>query len=341
MFLSIIIPVYNAQEYLDECLQSCLCQDIDKDDYQIICINDGSKDNSLDILRNYSERYPNIIVVNQKNSGVSAARNKGLSMAEGDYVWFVDSDDFIRQNCLRELKELSEKDYDIISFGGYAFVSGLNQEEKELLSQNKLKANKTYWGYSAFKIIKNSIIADNNLSLHPEIKYGEDEVFHNDVMEYAQKLHTLEYTNYLYRKNQTSAMNTLLLPENQIKRLESVIISMVILKNGIENGKYTKDFSQKFLQERYELVQYCFKRISTKQARKYFKLMKDQNLFLYDCPKIKKLKLPSKTIFKITYIKQHFRIWSKAFYKRSRTKIKNILPSPVVRTIKKIFNMPD
>ena len=341
MFISIIIPVYNAQDYLDECLQSCLCQDIDKDDYQIICINDVSKDNSLDILNKYAECYPNIIIIDQKNAGVSAARNKGLSIAEGDYVWFVDSDDFIRENCLKELKDLSKKDYDIISFGGYAFNSELKEEEKELLSKNKLKANKTYWGYSTFKILKKSIIVNNNILLHPEIKYGEDEVFHNDVMEYAENNHTLEYTNYLYRKNQNSAMNTLLLPENQIKRLESVIISMVILKSGIESGKYTKDFSKKFLKERYELVQYCFKRINMKQARKYFKLMKEQGLFVFDSKEIKKLDLPGETTLKITYIKQHFKIWSKAFYKRSRTKIKNILPAPIVRIIKKTFNMPD
>lgn len=341
MFLSIIIPVYNAQSYIDECLQSCLSQDIDKNDYQIICIDDGSTDNSLSILNDYKKNNSNIIVVSQKNSGVSVARNKGIGLAQGDYIWFVDSDDFIRPNCLGELKKLAQNSYDIIDFGGYAFISALNEEEKNLLADNKLKPTKVYWGYSVFKIYKKSIITNNKISFHSEIKYGEDEVFNNDVFEFTEQTHSLVYTNYLYRKNPTSAMNTLFIPENQIKRLESVIISMVILKQGIENGTYTKEFSRKFLTERYELVQYCFKRINMKLARKYFRLMKKQGLFSFKSEEIKKLCLPSEIRIKITYLKQHFKIWSKAFYKKTRTKIKNMLPDSIVRIIKKLFKMPE
>lgn len=103
VFLSIIVPIYNAEKYIEECLNSCLAQDIDSSDYEIVCVNDGSEDNSLDILKKY-EKSHNIVVVDQKNAGVSSARNKGLLSAKGDFVWFVDSDDFIRQNY----------------FGGYA-----------------------------------------------------------------------------------------------------------------------------------------------------------------------------------------------------------------------------
>lgn len=340
VFLSIIVPVYNAEKYIEECLNSCLAQDIDSSDYEIVCVNDGSEDNSLDILRKYEKSNTNIVIVNQKNAGVSAARNKGLHSAKGDFVWFVDSDDFIRRNCLGELKELS-KNYDIIFFGGYAFNSELNDEEKELLSANKLKANKVYWGYSTFKIYKKSIIADHSISFNADIKYGEDEVFNNDIFEHTDNIFSLEYTNYLYRKNPNSAMNTLLIPENQIKRLESVILSMVILKKGIESEKYTSDFSREFITKRYELVQYCFKRLSIKTARKYFRLMKKQGLFSYKAEKIKNLGLPSAFHLKTTYLKQHFPIWAKAFYKKTRTKIKNMMPKSLVRIIKKIFKMPN
>lgn len=341
MFLSIVIPIYNAQSYIDECLQSCLCQDIDKNDYQIICVDDGSTDNSLNILNDYQKAYSNIVVVSQNNSGVSVARNKGLSLAQGDYIWFVDSDDFIRPNCLGELKMLAQKSYDIIAFGRYEFDLKLNEEERNLLSDNKLKPNKTYWGYAALKIYKRSIIEDNKILFHSEIKYGEDEVFNNDVFEYSDTTYTLECTNYLYRKNPSSAMNTLLIPENQIKRIESIIISMVVLKQGIESRKYTKEFSRKFLTERYKLLQNCFKRINMRLARKYFRLMKEQGLFSFNSKEIKNLGLPSEFRLKTTYLRQRFKICSKSFYKKTRTKIKNMLPKSIVRIIKKLFKLPE
>lgn len=341
MFLTIIIPVYNAQKYIDECLQSCLSQDIDKNDYQIICIDDGSTDNSLNILNEYKKNNSNIIVVSQKNSGVSVARNKGIGLAQGDYIWFVDSDDFIRHNCLSELKELAQEKYDIISFGGYEFNLKLDNEEKVLLSNNKLKPNITYWGYSIFKIYKKSIIEDNKIFFHNEIRYGEDEVFNNDVFEYSDTSYILEYTNYLYRKNPTSVMNTLSIPENQIKQIESIIISMVVLKQGIENRKYTKEISRRFLTKRYKAIQNCFKKINIKLACKYFRLMKKQGLFSFKSEEIKKLGLPNEFRIKTTYLKQHFKIWSKSFYKKTRKKIKNMLPKPIVRIIKIIFKMPE
>lgn len=337
--LSFIVPVYNVEAYLEECLDSLVAQDISYDEYEIICIDDGSTDKSGKILDTYAEKYKNIVVIHKENGGVSSARNYGIDIAKGEYIWFVDSDDFIRENCLHDLQELFKNGYDLINFGGYAFVGGLNEEEKELLKENRLAANKTYWGYTPFRIYKRRIITENNIYFNHDIKYGEDEIFNNDVIGFLDKTITLEYTNYLYRKNPNSAMNTLLIPENQIKRLDSVIISMGILKNGIESGKYTKSFSREFLQARYSLVQQCFKRIPIKIANIYFKKMKALGLFELD--KLTELNLPDEKAIKIAYIKQHFKIWSKAFYKKSRTRIKNMLPEFVVRIIKKVFKMAD
>lgn len=97
--LSIIIPVYNTEKYVGECLDSSVEQDILKNEYEIICIDDGSTDGSLNVLTEYSNKYENIHVYSQKNQGVSAARNAGISVASGKYVWFVDSDDYIAIDC--------------------------------------------------------------------------------------------------------------------------------------------------------------------------------------------------------------------------------------------------
>lgn len=95
--LSIIIPVYNTQKYLLKCINSCIEQkDIDKNEYEILIINDGSTDNSGEIIKNAQTKHPEIIsVIEQKNKGLSCSRNIGVKYANGEYIWFVDSDDWI------------------------------------------------------------------------------------------------------------------------------------------------------------------------------------------------------------------------------------------------------
>lgn len=100
MILSIIIPVYNVEAYVEKSIRSCETQDIPKSDYEIVVINDGSKDNSLDVVDRVAEEFTNIRVFSQPNAGLSAARNKGMHEAKGDYYMFVDSDDWIAENCL-------------------------------------------------------------------------------------------------------------------------------------------------------------------------------------------------------------------------------------------------
>ena len=101
--LSIIIPVYNVEQYLPRCLDSVLQQDIPYEEYEVIVVNDGSPDSSLAIAESYARRYPNVKVVTRQNGGLSAARNTGLEYAKGEYVWFVDTDDRIASNCIRYL----------------------------------------------------------------------------------------------------------------------------------------------------------------------------------------------------------------------------------------------
>lgn len=115
--LSVIVPVYNTEQYLRRCLDSLVVQDFSSEDYEILVVNDGSTDGSLNILHEYAEKYSNIHIFTQTNAGVSAARNKGIDEAKGRFICFVDSDDAIVPNGLSYVYNRFVKDsVDMIRF---------------------------------------------------------------------------------------------------------------------------------------------------------------------------------------------------------------------------------
>lgn len=130
MKLSIIVPVYNVADYLPKCLDSLLVQDLPQNEYEIIVVNDGSTDNSGNIAQQYADKYANITLINQANQGLSGARNTGINHAKGDYIQFVDSDDYLEENVLGGLMTQVEKDnLDVLRFK-YQNVR-INNESKE------------------------------------------------------------------------------------------------------------------------------------------------------------------------------------------------------------------
>lgn len=115
--LSIVVPIYKVEPYLPKCVESLLAQDLPKEDYEIILVDDGSPDRCGEICDAYVARYANVKVVHRKNGGLSAARNTGIEVAQGEYVLFVDSDDYLEPNVLKTLVDKMESDHlDILRF---------------------------------------------------------------------------------------------------------------------------------------------------------------------------------------------------------------------------------
>ncbi len=115
--LSIIVPIYNVEKYLPKCVESLLSQDLSLEEYEIILVDDGSPDRCGEICDDYASRYANIKVVHRENGGLSAARNSGIDVAQGKYVQFVDSDDYLEPNVLRTLVDKMETDnLDVLRF---------------------------------------------------------------------------------------------------------------------------------------------------------------------------------------------------------------------------------
>ena len=117
MKLSVIIPMYNAEKYIERCLDSLLNQNIAEDDFEVLILNDGSFDNSPEIVEKYSKRHKNIILYNDENEGPDAKRNKGIRLSRAKYIYFVDADDYLAYNTLGVLLEFAlKKDLDVLGF---------------------------------------------------------------------------------------------------------------------------------------------------------------------------------------------------------------------------------
>ena len=115
--LSIIVPVYNVAAYLRKCVDSLLNQSLSTSDYEIILVDDGSSDGSGSIADEYASRFNNVRVLHQENRGLSGARNAGILHAEGNYVQFVDSDDYLEPDVLPKLiQRMDDDDLDVLRF---------------------------------------------------------------------------------------------------------------------------------------------------------------------------------------------------------------------------------
>lgn len=181
---SVIVPVYNVEKFLSTCLDSLLNQGLGTDEYEIILVNDGSKDGSLSICEKYREIYSNITVYSQENQGVSKARNFGLSKARGKWVMFVDSDDFICKNSLRYLLD----HYCSEEFDGIRFWTRIRSDAKfdrEMSCEGEVRFIGTGYefienfGLDTFCIsyvYKRSFLTRNNIHFSP-YRIGEDFLF--------------------------------------------------------------------------------------------------------------------------------------------------------------------
>lgn len=178
MKFSFVIPVYNAEKYLSRCLDSVLKQDFQ--DFEIVCINDGSKDNSMALLNEYSEKYPGKFkILSQENQGIGPARNAAFKSVSGEYTWFLDNDDCIQPNCLLSLVEcLDSNKSDILNIAhvrGFFTENPFSDSFNNELNFRKISQEHALYFYEDApwsKIYKTDFLRQNNF-FFPDI-FGED-----------------------------------------------------------------------------------------------------------------------------------------------------------------------
>ena len=202
MKVSVIIPVYNAETYLHQCIRSVLDQAYSN--FELLLINDGSTDSSGQICENYAKKDSRIRVFHKKNGGVSSARNLGIKSATGEWITFIDSDDFISGNYFKPILEFKNQDYIIIN------SNQLHNDIKSIFRSYEskvLKLNEFLNNYSLFtdfatpwgRFFRKSIISENSIFFDEQLNKGEDVLFNLEYIFHCQTVALSNLTSYTYR----------------------------------------------------------------------------------------------------------------------------------------------
>lgn len=180
MRLSIIVTVYNKYAYLRKCLDSCvLQQDVSPEDYEIVVINDGSEDDSLSIIQEYSLKYPQLIkVIDQTNSGLSVSRNNGVKASSGDYIWFVDADDWIAPDAVSAILSASGSVPDVIPIQATDVGSGVASNDIPISahSGSDVLMSGNWCHCSQYFIVCRDFWTKNDFSFYPGIYHEDSEL---------------------------------------------------------------------------------------------------------------------------------------------------------------------
>lgn len=227
--VSIVIPAYNSEKYIKDCILSL--QNQTYKNIEIIVVNDGSKDSTLEILNSLAAEYKNLIVLSQDNHGIAYTRNRGIEFASGEYLMFMDNDDSMKEDCVETLlKTIIETNADMV-VGGYRRITpdGKVLEQMVLTNDEWAKFKMVSpWG----RIMKTSFVKEHNLKFG-DFKMGEDSYFNVTAYGESDKIVTTDYVGYNWIYREESVSNT-----TQKKAVNSPIHFLEALMERNKTQKY-------------------------------------------------------------------------------------------------------
>lgn len=218
LLLSLVIPAYNMERYIIPCIESVITnKGVDKESFEVIVVNDGSTDDSQRIVEHYIEQHPgyHVYLINQKNQGVSVARNVGLAKAQGKFVWFVDGDDLISNESLANIISVLNFNIDLIRIGDCvsnilfgnnnaivaSYVAPVDLKQGYILTAYKLLSDEYAHGHTTY-IWKRQFLLDCHLEYPVGISQNEDYCFLVPALLYAKDAYVnLSFQFYLYRED--------------------------------------------------------------------------------------------------------------------------------------------
>lgn len=323
--VSVIIPCYNAEKTIDKCLKSVLNQTYTE--LEIICVNDGSTDDSLNIIKKYAIQDPRVHIINKKNEGVSLARNAGIKIATGKYIEFLDSDDWISSNFVKiMMEEFCKNNVDLVICGYQSTNGGINKS----LPYNNMKISEVMVDFSEIysstylnppwnKLYKKELL--NGLKFNENICLGEDLIFNLEYLRKCSNICLLPETLYYYSVANSNSLTSKSYSENILEQLNTKI-------------RYLTDFIHTF-SDSYEVTiseigenlledyKWCFRRIICNnrfsEAKEIIEKIVESNIWnglfenvkTYEFENKLLLKKYIKTYLIITRLKHYLRIIKK------------------------------
>ncbi len=307
IIFSIVMPVYNTANYLDESIGSVLKQNASN--WELICINDGSTDESLDILMKYAGLDKRIKVKDIPNSGPANARNIGISETTGEYILFLDSDDTLNINSIDKLSRVvMEKDYDVVTFSAETNSTSL---EMNWTIPNMNASNAEYWGKDCAnclfweqstrpfiwnKAYKREFIVRNSINFDRNITLGEDQAFLFNVFQKAKHVKFVDIPLYKYKFQRDGSIMTLLKKDKYISTKNHLLLVKNVIINMYKNDNL-KAHSDEIMQWAVSLLYNIYiKELKLSQARKLskefiefineYQIEKIINIYSWDIPNI-------------------------------------------------------
>lgn len=288
--VSIIIPVYNVEEYIDECLESVVNQTYKN--IEIICVNDGTPDDSVKHIKKFMKKHDNIVLINQENSGVVVARNEGIKNAKGKYIMFVDSDDYIELNMVeRMIDEITKKKVDAVKCNvdtTLAFLQYAKIKENKVITDHEYQdfiIKQLFEDNNMFSLVYNGIYKRELCGLFPQgFRLGEDVLFNGEFFLRAKSVSLIDDDLYHYRDNPTSVTH---LPDTAsvVRNLDNFNSYYYVKKlfDDFSDFKGAKEILRKVEVRNYTTYMRLIFQIygasnaytSVKYARKYYKLFED------------------------------------------------------------------
>jgi len=263
--VSIIIPAYNAEKFLEECLDSAINQTYKNLEHlEIIAVDSGSTDNTLNIMETYAQKDERIKIIHYFKNGPGATRNVGIAKATGKYIMLLDSDDYFElslvEKLLTEIKEMENSECDVIIFNGKSFDDFDDRivfHDENYFSLNKSNEGEIYTGFDilkltggrasqpCMKIYKRKFILDNNITFIENVLGGEDTIYFYECMVNAKKVKYVDVIGYYrrYRPGSTMTENPLANTADRIKSFDALL--------SLRDSEYVNEDNKKLLNKQF------------------------------------------------------------------------------------------
>jgi len=292
--ITLIVPIYNTYIFLERCLTSIKNQNFK--DFEVLLINDGSTDKSETFCKEFIKNDKRFILKNKVNGGLSSARNYGLKYALGDYIAFVDSDDYIDKNYCKILYELSSsKNLDVLNFGLTYVKGGTKENRFSVLPKNKLisklelfklfkvtSTNKILW-FAWSNFYKREFLSENNITFNENILLGEDSLFNLDCFYNSKTIYSIKEPLYYYIYNESS-LTQIKYKTDLLQKIETQFNARIKFHNEhqeINKQEYFEDISKNYIEHSLFMLLNNVKNSTSKNKKEEIVKIRKSNIYSY------------------------------------------------------------